>query len=400
MNILFIHNSQILPDVSSGIIRVTAVLGALFQNKGHVCYNAYYNDCSVKTSPFFKESLHLSIQTQKDVLSSFIEENKIDIVISQIIPSKKSPQLLQALHYCKQHINSSLKIISCLHNCPYLDVKGYDWEYISFFLAQNRLSILYRIKKLLWGILCMYFNEWAKRIISKRYQKVIDFSDKFIVLSKKDIPVIEKYQKTKNGQVVAISNPYTTTTQIDRFDNIEKEKLIVFVGRLEEDQKRVSSCLKIWKEIEKDESLNDWKFEIIGGGCDEDYYKSLVSRMSLNRVSFMGVQNPNLYYKRASILLLTSAFEGFGLVLLEAQQMGTIPIAYDSFSAIHDIIKNEENGILVPYNDIHAFVTKLKDLMNDEIKRTKMQEKCISVENAFTLDCIYNQWDKVLQNPN
>jgi glycosyltransferase involved in cell wall biosynthesis len=45
---------------------------------------------------------------------------------------------------------------------------------------------------------------------------------------------------------------------------------------------------------------------------------------------------------------MTSAYEGWGLTLTEAQQMGVVPIAFDSFGAVYDIIENEYNGLIIP----------------------------------------------------
>ena len=75
-----------------------------------------------------------------------------------------------------------------------------------------------------------------------------------------------------------------------------------------------------------------------------------ITNYKLKRVSLEGFKRPDNYYKRASILLLTSEFEGFPLVLAESMSFGVIPVVYGSFSAIYDIIENNKDGIICDYN--------------------------------------------------
>lgn len=65
-----------------------------------------------------------------------------------------------------------------------------------------------------------------------------------------------------------------------------------------------------------------------------------VRELKLRNVSFEGFQNPKEYYERASILLLTSEFEGFPLVLPECMSFGVIPAVYGSYSAVYDIVED------------------------------------------------------------
>lgn len=69
----------------------------------------------------------------------------------------------------------------------------------------------------------------------------------------------------------------------------------------------------------------------MGDGSSKLEYETLVSNLNLKKVEFLGFQDPVPYYKNASIFLMTSSLEGFGMTLVEAQCYGVVPIVMDSF---------------------------------------------------------------------
>lgn len=137
-----------------------------------------------------------------------------------------------------------------------------------------------------------------------------------------------------------------------------KIKEIIYVGRLDFVQKRVYRVIDTWNYLE--ERFPDWRLTIVGDGEDRENLENHVRCLGLKRVSFEGFQKPIDYYKRASILLLTSDFEGFPLVLAECMSFGVIPAVYNSYSAIGDIIESDKDGVVIPY---HKMGIKLKKLL-------------------------------------
>ena len=87
----------------------------------------------------------------------------------------------------------------------------------------------------------------------------------------------------------------------------------------------------------------------------------------MERIEFAGFKNPVPYYQESSIFCMTSNHEGWGLVLTEAMQYGCVPIAFDSFESIHEIIQNKENGFLVKPFQIQEYVKILIDITNTDI---------------------------------
>lgn len=109
----------------------------------------------------------------------------------------------------------------------------------------------------------------------------------------------------------------------------------------------------------------DWHLDIVGDGPDAEMLKDSAQKLGLSRIAFHGFQNPEPYYSRASVFCMTSTFEGFGLVLVEAMQHGCVPVAFDSYPAVRDIISHGENGILVPPFQEEIYSNALTSLINN-----------------------------------
>ena len=113
------------------------------------------------------------------------------------------------------------------------------------------------------------------------------------------------------------------------------------------------------------------------------------------RVEFTGQQNPQEYYHHASIFLMTSTAEGWGMVILEALQMGVPVIAMDSFGALHDMITNGYNGSIVPNNDLKSFLHAMKVLMEDDSLRKQMAISAVESSKRFEIPNILALWKRL-----
>ena len=143
----------------------------------------------------------------------------------------------------------------------------------------------------------------------------------------------------------------------------------------------------------------DWRLTIVGDGPERMNIEKQVQEKELKHVSFEGFQHPVEYYKRASLLILTSEFEGFPLVLAECMSFGVIPVVYSSFSAVYDIIENGKNGLSIPKTR-EGFSTKLmaekmKELMNDRKRLNQMAMNAIEKSKEYSVDKIYEQWNSL-----
>lgn len=158
--------------------------------------------------------------------------------------------------------------------------------------------------------------------------------------------------------------------------NLEKDKLVIYVGRLSYVDKRVDRLLRIWAMVES--QVSDWRLEIVGEGDEEQNLRALAQRLGLRNVSFEGRQNPQPYYERAAILCLTSALEGWGLVLTEAQANGVVPIAFDCSAGVHNLLSpSGEYGILLTPSDLDAYTRELLRLMSDDARRAELRQRVL-----------------------
>lgn len=181
--------------------------------------------------------------------------------------------------------------------------------------------------------------------------------------------------------------------------HFRKEKIILYVGRLEFVQKRVYRVIDTWNYLE--DRYPDWELVIVGDGPDRDNVENHTKALGLKHVKFEGFQQPLEYYKRASLLLLTSQFEGFPLVLPECMSFGVIPIVYDSYASVKDIIDDGDNGVVVPFNQMEypakEAANKVSALISDEKKLIGMSLSAYIKSQRFSINRICDEWECVFE---
>ena len=174
-------------------------------------------------------------------------------------------------------------------------------------------------------------------------------------------------------------------------------KSVVFVGRLSK-QKNIGGLLDIWERIYLRNP--DWKLHIFGeiGDIENDVYNRLLSANEYGVVVHSPIKDHIIEeYKKHSILVLTSTFEPFGLVVPEAMSCGIPVISYDSPYGPSSIISDGVDGFLIKNNDQDTFVERLCQLMDDEQLRLKMGKNAITSSLRYTKDAIMPLWVKLFE---
>lgn len=179
--------------------------------------------------------------------------------------------------------------------------------------------------------------------------------------------------------------------------SLEKKKQLLYVGRLSHNDKRVDRLLDIWKNIYK--KFPDWELLIVGEGMERPKLEAKTKENKLERIIFCGSTNsPWEYYNTASILCLSSQFEGWGLVLTEAQQAGAIPIAFNCSKGVEHILSPSwTNGVLIDGFNLKTYESALCKLMNDDVLRSKMQQNIIDKAKDYDINLIAQQWDSLFR---
>lgn len=235
-----------------------------------------------------------------------------------------------------------------------------------------------------------------KKIKIEKYRVIYNKYDAFTVLCEAYKDELSKaLQLTDNHKIRAISTPVAPATHTY---SLEKERLVIYVGRMSYADKRVDRLVTIWESIYK--KYPDWQFVLIGSGKELAALQAMVKEKKLERITFLGkVEDTFPYYNKAAIFCLSSQMEGQGTVLMEAQQAGVIPIAFDCSAGVRGILSpNGENGILIPPFDMQAYTNELGKLMSDASTRAHIQKNILIKAEEYSVDVIVKQWDELFKS--
>lgn len=390
MNIIFLLR---LWPVYGGGETVTICLANEMVKRGWNVSIAYFKDNVREDLPFIDQNVeavkidgidcdefHYSTSDASNVatrLTDIVNEKSIDVVINQWWP-------VEFIKDLKQNI-PSVKVIKCFHT--------------ALFTPTNSTGV----KGMLKTIFKPFYEAIKKKNALNQVDEFLPFVDKYVFLSPAFQRQYEFYSKRTElwqGKLDSIPNPLVFETEISDEAFQQKENTVLVVGRMLEGCKRISLIIKAWSEIEKHEDAASWKLKIVGEGPNLDDYKRLAKKLELKRISFEGFQQPLSYYKKAKIFLMTSAFEGFGMPLVEAQQMGVVPVVMDSFLSLHDIVKDRENGLIVANEDLQGFVDAVLKLMKDDEKRIELAKKAMTTCWLFRPKNIVDRWERLFSNIN
>ena len=175
-----------------------------------------------------------------------------------------------------------------------------------------------------------------------------------------------------------------------------EDKTILAAGRLVP-QKGFDLLIEAFAKIV--DKAPDWKVKIFGAGKDKEMLQDIIAEKHLyNNVLLMGpTQEIEKELTKSSIYALSSRFEGFGMVIVEAMQCGVPVVSFDCPKGPGEIIAHGEDGILVKDGDVDAFADALLELIEDKNKRIKFGKKAVENVKRYTIDEIGKQWDEVLK---
>lgn len=372
MNILFVEGS--LPAHLGGVERVTRLLANGFETLGHKCFFAYYlnDDSTIYNDYKLKYDLTWTKEEFCNYFNAFTKNHHIELIINQDL------YFDSLLYFYKVYKNNGGRIINCYHMSP-------NWKsYI-----KHTYGLRTQIKNLLFKA---YFG---CGIAEMKCRKMYDIVDRFVLLSDSFIDDFAKVHSIKDkSKFCGIPNPLSFP-EVESPDIInEKEKMVLIVSRLVDIHKNITGALRIWKIVE--DIGTEWTLRIIGYGEDEMMLKEYSNKLGLKRVSFEGKSsNPLDFYKRAQIFMMTSNFEGFGMTLTESLQNACVPIAFDTYSSLHDIIKDGNNGYIINRGDEEGFANKIMKLQNDNVLRYNLQLNALDSSRYFSIDSIMQKWSKI-----
>lgn len=335
-----------------GTERVTSVLANELSNRGH--------EISIIS---FTDGLNPTYQTNKDI-SLYSIHNEQNHGIMKKFYNLSNLHKIVKVSKIDILIVVDVRLYIYAHWIKYIDhCKIISWEQFNYYRPTDKL-----------GKISQY--------LAARY------SDYLVTLSKNDLINYRKNVK-KLVPSTYIYNPITINeTGLSNLNN----KRIIAVGRLEE-QKGFDLLIKSWSKLEN--LFPNWKLEIFGKGTRKGELLNLILKLNLKNIKLKGYSN-NIEneYKDASFFVLPSRYEGFGLVLTEAQMYGLPCISYD-ITGPNEIIEDNVNGFLIKRYNVNEFALKMAELMSNHEKLIDFSKNTQNNIEKYELKNIIKKWESI-----
>ena len=374
MKLLFFFTQQIAPN-AGGVERIVTCMYEELSKRGFDITTLYLKPFqSQKAIPNQIQfpSIDGSTFENEEYIKNILKTNYFNIAFNfGAIFNRSSDAFMKACY------SENLPIISVYHNTL-------DW-----ILWLNKYSM--RLMR----------NKISREIVRKIYSiyQKFPFINNARYYSKKSAASVvlascykQEYLKLIDSSphhLTAIYNPQAMSVASEKISWTDKLNEVLFVGRLEE-QKNVAELIRIWSSI----NPQGWKLNIIGDGSQQSMLETLIDDLDLNDsvVLFGHQDNPQEFYSRAKIFVMTSKYEGFPMTLIECQSFGCVPIIYDSYPAAKEIVENGVNGFLIPFRQKRVFADRLIRLISDKILLQNLSSNSIRKAERFKPDIIMDEW--------
>lgn len=249
-------------------------------------------------------------------------------------------------------------------------------------------SLLSLLSKRIIRIGCEHFcYEIAKKQEKKGKRKFYKKLDAVVLLTERDR---KEYTFVKNTYVIPNCLSFVPQKTADC-----KAKKIISLGRFSY-QKNFSLLIECVKKIK--DSLEGWVVELYGYGEEKMSLQEQVEKNNLTHIIKIkdAVSDVESVYNSASIFLSSSRFEGFPMVLIEAQSCGLPVVSFDCPCGPSDIIIDGKTGFIVPVNDVNLYSEKILELVNNEDLRIKMGRNASIESIRFSEASISDLWKNLL----
>jgi hypothetical protein len=368
LNILFILET---PNPNrGGIAMSTVILSNNLRKRGYRINYAYFShmhDYQAGDEAFtFKE--YSSEDEMKRIFYHELKKRKIDIIIDQDINGSNMCALFKMIRK-----DLHIPIIYCVHTLP--DHDRYwklGWYY-------NLTEYLYKLRK-------GHFSS------AERYIEMYSSVDRYVLLSPSFINIAKDYYNLSDCskfRVIPNAIEPIDNNNIIKFD--DKPKQFLIVSRLVEHPKNITAALRIWKKFE--DKNQDYTLKLAGYGPDENKILNYASNLNLRNFEFIGkTNNPGILYNQSRYFMMTSICEGFGMTLVEAQQYGCIPFAFDSYASLHDIVDDSYNGFIINNGNENMYANKMLECVKD-VNISRVSMNAVKSVAKFDSSLITDRWE-------
>ena len=228
----------------------------------------------------------------------------------------------------------------------------------------------------------------ADRLRSRRDLSCARRFDRFVTLTREDLGY---WGCPKNGVVIPNFLSAFPETPADL-----SSRTVLAVGRFSH-QKSFDRLLRAWAAANVPAG---WRLRIVGDGEEREALSALIETLGIGGTVLLDgpCADMDAVYREASILALSSRYEGLPMVLLEGQAYGIPAVAFNCQCGPSEVISDGKSGLLVPQGDIPALAKALETLMNNETLRRDMGAEALAESRRWDRDTIIGQWTSLFEN--
>ncbi len=224
------------------------------------------------------------------------------------------------------------------------------------------------------------------------------FADQIVVLSDKDKGYWITQLKCPGAKLIRIYNMNPALGSVIQLNDHDKplKHHVLAAGRLTH-QKGFDLLIKAWYAI-PDGQRRGWALRICGEGPERTRLEKLIAQFDLGEeVQLVGqVSDIKSEYEEADLFVLSSRFEGFGLVVLEALSFGVPVVSFDCPAGPSEIIEDGVDGLLVAAEDIEGLASAMASLIKSETRRLAMAKAALRERPQFSEKVVGAQWISLL----
>jgi glycosyltransferase involved in cell wall biosynthesis len=228
-----------------------------------------------------------------------------------------------------------------------------------------------------------------RKAMLRRYREL----DGFAVLTDQDRAA---YESAMNGTAPPIWLLPNTVRAIEPPRADLSAKRIFAAGRYTP-QKGYDFLIHAWAPVARKHP--DWELKICGNGQSKSRLQARIDQEGIGDQTTLAGPTDDVpgEMARASIYALSSRFEGFPLVLVEAMSKGMACVAFDCPTGPADIVDDHRNGLLVPAKDVEGLTAALMEMIEDEELRRRCGDAALETAAHYTMAAIGPKWDEMLQ---
>lgn len=323
-----------------------------------------------------------AFRTEKNVayLTDLIKANEIQVIFN-FNHATDFLEIIKSLH-------PHLYLFDLIHSRPNLVVQNKKAQLQD--LKFNQItSLKVKLQWLFPDVYLWLLQKMMRKFLARTYR----LFDRTVLLSPSYIPEFQELAGLSSTEkLVAIPNPLPVVKKEVPVE--DKKKEILFVGRISV-EKALYRLLYIWEKIQ--DRIPEWQLRIVGDGAEKQNCMQLSESLGLKNVHFEGFQDAVPYMQQAAILCLVSNAEGLPMVFMEAMALGTVPVGFDSFSAIYDMIEDRKNGLIVPAFDLERYADCLVELAQDDSLRYELARNARVAVKKFDISRVGELWLNVFR---